>query len=70
METGEGVGRCRRRNEVLLADKLMAQVEWKGMCLDVRGMIVARSDGMGPTRESESQTQTDISLAGIGTRAG
>lgn len=26
-------------------DKLMAQVEWKGMCLDIRSMIVAQSDG-------------------------
>lgn len=26
------------------ADELMAQVKWKGMCLDIRGMIVARSD--------------------------
>lgn len=40
----EGDGRWRRRREELLADRLVAQVEWKGMCLDIRGMIVARSD--------------------------
>lgn len=29
------------------ADELMAQVEWKGMCLDIRGRIVARGDDTG-----------------------
>lgn len=52
MEGGdwEGDGRWRRRREELLADELMAQVEWKEMCLDIRGMIVAWSDDMGPSR--------------------
>lgn len=56
----------RRRHDELLADERMAQVEWKGMCLDIGGMIVARSDGMGPTctlRESERQNKTFTSLA-------
>lgn len=35
--------------EELLTGELMAQVEWKGMCLDIRGMIVAPSDDMGPS---------------------
>lgn len=37
------------RHEELSADQLMAQVEWKEMCLDIRGMIVARSDDRGPS---------------------
>ena len=56
-----GFGGWRRRHEELLADELMAQVEWKGMCLDIRDMIVARSDGMGlarTLREAERQTET------------
>lgn len=49
VETGRGDGRWRRRRKELSADELMAQVEWKGMCLDIRGMIVAPSDDTVPS---------------------
>lgn len=68
METGRGDGRWRRRHEDLLADELMAQVEWKEMCLDIRGMTVAWSDDMGPTcgaEESATETKGELSLAVI-----
>lgn len=56
----DGDGSWRRRHEELLADKLMALVEWKEMCLDIRGMIVARSNDMGPTGTVvDSATSTD-----------
>lgn len=42
-EDGEGDG-WRRCNT------LMAQVEWKGMCLDIGDMLVARSNDRGPAR--------------------
>lgn len=36
-----GWGSCRRQKRV---DKLLAQVKWKGMCLDIEVMIVACSN--------------------------
>lgn len=62
----EGDGRWRMRHDDLLADELMAQVEWKEMCLDIRGMIVAWSDDMGPTCaavESATETKAELPLA-------
>lgn len=56
METGRGLeGR---------ADELMAQVEWKGMRLDIRGMIVAPSDDMGVSlcMKTPLQRQTELFL--------
>lgn len=44
----------------------MAQVEWKEMCLDVRDVIVARSDGAGARRPRRKhhmgRTETDFGL--------
>lgn len=65
METGRGMeGR---------ADQLLAQVEWKGMCLDNRGMIVAPSDDMGASLclEMPLKRTTKMFLwSGEGLRAG
>ncbi len=46
------------------ADALMAQVEWKGMCLDIRCMIVAPSDDMGESLcwRMPPQRQTELFL--------
>lgn len=44
----------------------MAQVEWKGMCLDVGGMILAWSDDTGlaaNTRESECRSAEESQAA-------